>query len=119
VGPRLRIRVAFFEEHRCVSLRHVLADLAEDTGFDRARFLDAYDEGHRTHVVEETREGWYGEEFTHSPAVRLPDGTTEVNPGGHWTEMDPERNFRVTRFEPGLDDERARLQELLEQAADA
>lgn len=112
-----RIREAFFAEHACVSMRHVLADLAEDVGLDRERFLEAFDSGeHRARVIEETEEGWYTEGFTHSPAIRLPDGTTHVNPGDHWTEMDPERNHRVTRFEPGRADAREHLRSLVEQA---
>lgn len=113
-----RIREAFFAEHRCVSLRHVLADLAEDVGLDRQAFLDAYDEGHREAVVAETREGWYDEGFTHSPTLRLPDGTSHVNPGDHWTELDPDQGWRVTRFDPGLQDETGRLEELVRGAVE-
>lgn len=114
-----RIREAFYAEHACVSMRWVLADLAEDVGLDREAFLDEWDSGHhRRTVIAESEEGWYGEGFTHSPSIRLPDGRTVVNPGDHWTEMDPERNFRVTRFDPGLDDARGRLAELIEEAAE-
>jgi predicted DsbA family dithiol-disulfide isomerase len=111
-----RIREAFFAEHACLTLRHVLADLAEDVGLARDRFLDAYDEGHREQVVAETEEGWYEEGFTHSPSLRLPDGSTHVNPGEHQAKMDPERNFRLTGFDPGRDDEAEHLTSLIEQA---
>jgi predicted DsbA family dithiol-disulfide isomerase len=114
-----RIREAFFAEHACVALRSTLADLAEDVGFDRDTFLDVFDEGHREAVLSETNEGWYEEGFSHSPAIRLPDGTTHVNPEGHWTEMDPDRNFRVTGFDPGREDARGHLQALIEQALEA
>lgn len=78
-----RIREAFFAEHACVTLRHVLADLAEDAGLARDRFLAEWDSGrHRSRVIEETEEGWYGEGFEVSPSLRSPDGTTHVNPGG-------------------------------------
>lgn len=112
------IRKAFFAEHACVALRHVLAELAEDVGIDRERFLDEFDEGgHRAAVIQETREGWYEEGFTHSPSIRLPDGSTYVNPGEHRTEMDPDRGWRLMDFDPGVQDERARLGELIEAAA--
>lgn len=111
-----RIREAFFAEHACVSMRHVLADLAEDVGLDRDRFLEAFDDGHRARVVEETEEGWYGEGFAVSPSIRLPDGSTHVNPGEHRTEMDPERGFRLTDFDPGRPDETEHLAELVETA---
>ncbi|PSG96465.1 dithiol-disulfide isomerase [Thermoplasmatales archaeon SW_10_69_26] len=111
-----RIRQAFFAEHACLTLRHVLADLAEDVGLARERFLEVYDDGHRAQVVAETEEGWYEEGFTHSPAIRLPDGSTHVNPGAHRTEMDPERNFRLTSFDPGREDEAEHLAELIEDA---
>lgn len=112
-----RIREAFFAEHACVSLRHVLADLATDVGLDRDAFLDAFDSGkHRRTVIEETREGWYEEGFTHSPTIRLPDGTSHVNPEAHWVEMDPDRNWRVTRFDPGRDDALEHLRSLIEDA---
>lgn len=114
-----RIREAFFAEHACISTRWVLADLAEDVGLERERFLDAWDSGrHRSTVIEESKEGWHEEGFTHSPSVRLPDGTGHVNPGGHWTEMDPERNQRVTRFDPGREDALEHLAGLLEDAID-
>lgn len=111
-----RIREAFFAEHACVTMRHVLADLAEDVGLARERFLEAFDAGHREAVVEESEEGWYEEGFTHSPSLRLPDGSTHVNPGDHRTEMDRERGFRLTSFDPGREDEAAYLAELIEDA---
>jgi predicted DsbA family dithiol-disulfide isomerase len=114
-----RIREAFFGEHRCVSLRHVLADLAEDVGLDQGAFLEAFDAGHLEAVVAETEEGWYEEEFTHSPTIRLPDGSSHTNPGDHWTDFDPDQGWRVTEFDPGLDDARRRLEELVERAAGA
>jgi predicted DsbA family dithiol-disulfide isomerase len=52
------IRVAFFAESRCVSMRHVLLDLAEGAGLDMARFIDDFDGGVAERpVVEEAREG--------------------------------------------------------------
>ncbi len=112
-----RIRTAFFDEHACVSMRWVLADLAEDVGLDREAFLAEWDSGaHRPTVLAEAEEGWHEEGFTHSPSIRLPDGTGHVNPGGHWTEMDPEQNFRVTRFDPGRQDALEHLEGLLQEA---
>lgn len=111
-----RIREAFYGEHAIVTQRHVLADLAEDVGFERQGFLAEFDAGHRDTVVQESEEGWYGEGFTHSPSLRLPDGSTHVNPGQHWTELDPERNWRLTSFDPGREHEAEHLAELIQQS---
>lgn len=111
-----RIRTAFYRDHACVSMRHVLAGLAEGVGLDRSSFLEAFDEGFRARVVQESTEGWYGEGFTHSPSFRLPDGSTIVNPGGHWTRLDPEEGHRLVSFDPGHDDEAERLDALIRDA---
>lgn len=112
-----RIREAFFHDHACVSMRWVLADCAEDVGLDREAFLAEWDSGrHRPTVLAESQEGWETEGFTHSPSIRLPDGSGHVNPGGHVTELDPDQNFRVTRFDPGREDAVEHLEGLLEDA---
>lgn len=111
-----RIRETFYHDHACVSMRHVLAGLAEDVGLDRSGFLEAFDEGFRDRVVAETQEGWYGEGFTHSPSLRLPDGSTVVNPGEHWTKLDPDQGHRVVAFDTGHEDEAKRLGTLIRDA---
>src|SRR5688572_22149023 len=52
------IRVAFFAESRCISMRHVLLELAEQVGLDMARFEDDFDGGvAKQLVIEEARAG--------------------------------------------------------------
>ncbi len=115
-----RIRTAFFDEHRCVSMRHVLVELAREVGLEEASFVKELDSGrHKQTVIEESREGWHEEGFTHSPSFRFPDGSTVVNPGEHWTRFDPERNHRVVEFDSGRTDEAQHVAGLIQDAVDA
>lgn len=78
---QLRAREAFFAESRCISLRHVLVELAEECGLDVPRFEDDIDAG-REHaaVVAETVEGWRTLAVRGSPTLVLPDGTQHFAP---------------------------------------
>ncbi|MGH2531370.1 MAG: DsbA family oxidoreductase [Thermomicrobiales bacterium] len=69
------IRVAFFAEHRCVSMRHVLLDLAERVGLDQERFTRDFDSGvAKGSVIEEARDGWERLKAPGSPTWALPSG---------------------------------------------
>ncbi len=58
-----RVRVAFFAESRCISLRHVLIDLARESGLGVERFVAAWDSGlHRPRILADSHRGW--EEIT-------------------------------------------------------
>ena len=81
------LRAAFFAESRCISLRHVILEVASDCdGVDVAALADALDAGRaRRRILEDWqaagREGVRG-----SPHLFLPDGTDAHNPGVtfHW-----------------------------------
>jgi predicted DsbA family dithiol-disulfide isomerase len=74
-------RRAFFLDRRDLSLRPTLADLAAESGLDRARFQDAFDGGgHRRDVVADWEEG-RRRGVEGSPHAFLPDGSAVFNPG--------------------------------------
>jgi predicted DsbA family dithiol-disulfide isomerase len=74
-------RRAFFLDRRDLSIRPTLAEIAAETGLDRARFLDAFDGGgHRRSVVADWEEG-RRRGVEGSPQVFLPDGSGHFNPG--------------------------------------
>ena len=81
------LRAAFFGESRCISLRHVILEVASDCdGVDVAALADALDEGRaRRRIVEDwqaaQRDGVRG-----SPHLFLADGSDAHNPGVtfHW-----------------------------------
>lgn len=69
------IRVAFFAESRCISLRHVLLELAKQVGLDERRFADDFDRGvAKYQVLQEAQEGWERLHVEGSPTFALPSG---------------------------------------------
>jgi predicted DsbA family dithiol-disulfide isomerase len=69
------IRVAFFADSKCVSMRHVLIDLAGNVGLDRVHFEEDFDAGvAKRQVVEEARDGWERLQVPGSPTWVLPSG---------------------------------------------
>jgi len=110
------LRVAFFAESRCISLRHVILEVAGDCDrVDVAALADALDGGRaRRRIIDDwqaaVREGVRG-----SPHLFLPDGTDAHNPGitFHWEEDDGIGFPVVDADEPGI------YEELLRRAAGA
>lgn len=110
------LRVAFFAESRCISLRHVILEVASGCdGVEVAALADALDSGRaRRQVIDDwlaaTREGVRG-----SPHLFLPDGTDAHNPGVtiHWEEDDGIGFPVVDADEPAI------YEELLHRAAGA
>ena len=97
------IRVAFFHDGRCISLRHVLLELAEGVGLEMTRFAADCDGGAAKHrVIDEAREGWEHRTLPGSPTVVLPDGT--VVDGGVLglpsIELDEQQGLRPVKWEP-------------------
>ena len=97
------IRVAFFRDGRCISLRHVLLELAEGVGLEPERFAADFDGGvTKRQVIEEAREGWERAKLPGSPTVVLPDGT--VLDGGALglpsVELDEAQGHRPVRWSP-------------------
>jgi predicted DsbA family dithiol-disulfide isomerase len=69
------LRVAFFAESRCISLRHVLLELAQQVGLDMERFADDFDRGiAKYQVLQEAQEGWARLHVEGSPTFVLPSG---------------------------------------------
>jgi predicted DsbA family dithiol-disulfide isomerase len=81
------LRRAFWGESRCVSLRHVILEIANECeSVDVAALADALDSGRARHRIFEDWELAKGDEVHGSPHVFLPDGTNLENPGVrmHW-----------------------------------
>jgi predicted DsbA family dithiol-disulfide isomerase len=83
------LRVAFFGQSRCISMRHVILDVARSTlGGDEAETLrEALDSGvARSAVLDQCETARTSDEVKGSPHVFLPDGTNAHNPGirMHW-----------------------------------
>ena len=98
------IRSAFFAESRCISMRHVLLELAEQVGLAMDRFERDFDGGQtKAQVIEEARMGWERLKVAGSPTLVLPSGrqvsaATEL--GLPEVEVDEQRYGRVTGFHP-------------------
>ena len=93
------IRVAFFAESRCISLRHVLLELAQQVGLDARRFADDFDRGvEKYQVLQEAQEGWERLHVEGSPTFVLPTGKQFSNVGLPEIMVDvnpPDRNVTV------------------------
>ena len=88
-GPRASeqldraLRVAFFAESRCISMRHVILDVAAACpDVDAGALAAALDDGRaRGRLLAEHRAAEAAEEVDGSPQLFLPDGTACHNPG--------------------------------------
>lgn len=85
------IRVAFFRHGRCISMRHVLLDLARSViGLDQARFEADFDRGvAKQFVIDESRKGWETLRVPGSPTFVLPSGRQIAAPGLPDLDVDP------------------------------
>lgn len=96
-----RIRAAFFGESRCVSMRHVLLELAEEAGLDPEQFSSDFDSGFaKSRVIAEARRGWETLRVDGSPTFVLPDGTQVSNPGLPEVDLDEEHGYRPRAVRP-------------------
>ncbi len=96
-----RIRAAFFGESRCVSMRHILIELAGEAGLDVEQFSADFDSGFaKSQVVAEARRGWEVLRVDGSPTFVLPDGTQVTNPGLPEIDLDEEHGFRPRAVRP-------------------
>lgn len=102
------LRVALFGRSRCISMRHVILDVAAGCGLDPDRLGQALDDGRaRRATMDQHRAAVAGDEVRGSPHLFLPDGTDRHNPGVelHW-QGEHGRGFPVvTADEPGVYDE--------------
>lgn len=95
------IRVAFFAESRCISLRHVLLELAQQVGLDMERFADDFDRGvAKYQVIQEAREGWERLRVEGSPTFVLPSGQQISNVGLPEIIVDTDHPDRVMAVTP-------------------
>jgi predicted DsbA family dithiol-disulfide isomerase len=95
------IRVAFFAERRCISMRHVVFELAEQVGLDLARFADDFDGGAaKRRVVEEARDGWERLRVAGSPTFVLPSGKQVSGLGLPELHIDEAHGCKLTGVTP-------------------
>lgn len=95
------IRKGFFEGSMCISMHHVLFELAEGAGLDMARFEDDFLSGKfRRETYEDARAGWEQLRVEGSPTFVLPSGEQKSYFMLPKAKLDPSRNYRLTRVEP-------------------
>ncbi len=95
------IRVAFFAECQCISLRHVLLALAEKVGLDMQQFSQDFDSGVMKHfVLEDAQRGWEQLKVSGSPTFVLPNGKQLPSLGLPKARLDPAQNYRLVEFIP-------------------
>jgi protein-disulfide isomerase-like protein with CxxC motif len=95
------IRKAFFAESRCISMRHVLFDLAEEVGLNMAHFAEAFDNGiTKRQVLQDAQMGWETLKVEGSPTFVLPSGEQLSYFALPKVKMDPRRNYRATTVIP-------------------
>lgn len=76
------LRRAFFGESRCISLRHVILEVASETdAVDVAALAAALDDGRSRAALAEDWRTAQGTEVRGSPHVFAPDGTNAQSPG--------------------------------------
>ena len=97
------IRLAFFAESRCISMRHVLLALAESVGLDMPRFTADFDGGvAKRRVLEDAQSGWERLEVEGSPTLVLPSGrqTSYHDLGLPKITLDKDRHYRLVSVGP-------------------
>lgn len=102
------LRRAFWAESRCVSLRHVILEVASETdGLDLDRLASALDAGTARRALFEQWEVAKTDAVAGSPHLFLPDGTNAENPGVEtsWAEEDGVWIPTIVRDDPSVYDE--------------
>jgi predicted DsbA family dithiol-disulfide isomerase len=95
------LRVAFFAQSRCISMRHVLFELAQQVDVDMERFADDFDHGvTKYQVLQEAQEGWERLHVEGSPTFVLPSGKQISNVGLPEISLDTEPPARVLAVKP-------------------
>jgi predicted DsbA family dithiol-disulfide isomerase len=76
------LRRAFWGESRCVSMRHVILEVASETdGLDIGQLADALDSGRARHLIFSDWEVAKTDAVQGSPHLFVADGTNAQNPG--------------------------------------
>ncbi|HEX6140654.1 MAG TPA: DsbA family protein [Candidatus Limnocylindria bacterium] len=102
------LRRAFWAESRCVSLRHVILEVASQTdGLDLDRLAAALDAGTARRALFEQWEVAKTDAVAGSPHLFLPDGTNAENPGVEtsWAEDDGAWIPTIVRDDPSVYDD--------------
>jgi predicted DsbA family dithiol-disulfide isomerase len=95
------LRVAFFAESRCICMRHVLFELAQQVGVDMERFADDFDHGvTKYQVLQEAQEGWERLHVEGSPTFVLPSGKQISNVGLPEISLDAQQPAGVLAIKP-------------------
>ena len=104
------LRLAFFAESRCISMRHVLVEAAERAGLDAGALATALDGGDARRAVLDQRAAAEESEVKGSPHFFLPDGTNVHNPGieMEWAGAHGEGFPVVHKDDPGIYDDLVR-----------
>lgn len=76
-----KLRLAFFAESRCISLRHVILDAAQQSGLDANALAEALDDGRARRAVLDQQATAEETAAKGSPHFFLPDGSNVHNPG--------------------------------------
>lgn len=116
------LRKAFFAESRCISMFHVIFELADEAGLDMQRFEQDFLSGEtRREAYEDARTGWEVLKVEGSPTFVLPSGEQRSYFALPKAKLDASRNYRLLRLEPAncvrghcLDLYRKMFDELLE-----
>ena len=100
------LRVAFFAESRCISLRSVILEVAAGCSqVDVDALAEALDDGRaRRALLDQHRVAEAGGEVNGSPHLFLPDGTNAHNPGieMHWEGEQGQGFPVVTKDDPSI-----------------
>lgn len=95
------LRVAFFAQSRCISLRHVLLDTAQSVGLEMGRFAEDFDRGvTKYQVLAEAQEGWERLHVAGSPTFVLPSGKQISKVGLPEIVVDPDHPERPPVIHP-------------------
>ena len=95
------IRKAFFEDSQCISMHHVIFELAELAGLEMSQFKDDFMSGaFRRETYEDAKRGWEDLKVEGSPTFVLPSGEQKSYFALPKAKLDKDRNYRLARFEP-------------------
>ena len=95
------IRMAFFAESQCISMRHVLFALAEKAGLDMPRFTEDFDSGAtKRQVLQEAQDGWERLKVEGSPTFVLASGVQVSYSALPKVTLDEQQHARVVKVEP-------------------
>lgn len=107
------LRRAFFAQSQCISMRHVIFDVADGVkGLDVGQLEAEWDAGvAKARVVADAREGWDDLQLEVSPTFVLPDGSRLANPAGPLVHLDDDH--KVVDVQRATEDPRAAYRDLL------